>query len=354
MKNKEKVIGKAVDVGGGVRHRRVNAYNVFQRSLSSYFKDEKVDWRSVTGLSLFSKVAASVWKDIPAEGRSDIRGIEFAIEGYFNDVYGSSAVSPVNRNGALLKSERLEDLKKIDAQFGEMRWWEFHDTMTNLLTSSMFIEGDSVVYDGSGIMNSYSGVTTVFGGTAIDDIYAFLKKSFNKAKHGKPSGYSSVSISLELEETLRLSSGNSLLLVYKLQLDTNTYISLTGNEPLTDITQYIDVTEGGGEEGGDNKRKKQIEEAIITPVVATDTRKEADILRELELEVEKQWLDIQKLEKEIEKDLKKEEIKAKKDIKLAEIRSSERVKKAKIKEYKSMLKAKDINFAQYRKLMKDL
>lgn len=332
-------------VGVGVVRKRSN-FNHFQRELGAYLRDSGVDWRKDTGLSSFGAVAGAVWRSMDAEVKKNTQGISSIVDIAYNDEFREGGIS----------GTRLADLERINTLYGYFYWWEWKSNIQGLLMrEEAFINGDSVNFNGSGVLDSYTGITEVRPDGGVEKIYAQMKRLFSDSNHRK--SYSGVAIQLNISDSELLSDNKRLVLVFELVPDSEAYDALTGKlvagantvmideitgkDVSTEESEVTEVPEVKEKRGKKNKAKAEAEE------------NEIDKLR---IEQEKQLKDIEILSKEIEsrEKIKKAAISSAEAVKLAKIKSGERVKLAKIKEYKSLLKEKVISFAQYQKLMKDL
>lgn len=358
MSKKRKVKGVKA-VAPVKKGQRVNSFNVLQRELSAYFKESGVDWHLRSGKSSFASVAGSVYKSLPEEvRRGGVKAVAAYVDVAFNDTF-PVVVSPKVPKGKKKKGKkggielRLSDLQAIFGRFGgATNWWLFYSTLQELTaTTPEFKSGDTVDFEGAGILNNYVGISTTQAGGAAWEIHTEMKRIFNDGKRRRP--YSGVAIMLDEDESIARSSSENLVIVFSLQPDV-AIEHLQAKNKIKSVIETIDDRKSGedrvvGVEKGEQKT------GITVPETAPEaglSEKEQHKLRmaELAAKAKIEAIELKKLDKKIAADIKKTALKSKEKIAIERIKSKERTER--VKSLERLFASGKLTYEQYREMMK--
>jgi hypothetical protein len=355
-KRKVKGVKAVVPVKKG---HRVNSFNVLQRELAGYFKESGVDWHLRSGKSSFASVAGAVYKSLPDEVR---KGGGKAVSAYvdvaFNDTF-PVVVSPKVPKGKKKKGEkggvelRLSDLRAIFGRFGgATNWWLFYSTMQELTAiTPEFKSGDTVDFEGAGILNNYVGISTTQAGGAAWEIHSEMKRIFNDGKRRRP--YSGVAIMLDEDESIARSSSENLVIVFSLQPDVAIEHLQSKNKILSVVTTIDDRKSGEDRVVGVEKGEQKTG-VTVTPEAEVISEKEQHKIRmaELAAKAKIEAIELKKLDKKIAADIKKTALKSKEKIAIERIKSKERTEK--VKSLERLFASGKLTYEQYREMMKQV
>jgi hypothetical protein len=339
---------------------RVNSFNVLQRELAGYFKETGVDWHLRSGVRSFASVAGRVYKSLPDEVR---KGGSKAVGSYvdvaFNDTF-PVVVSPPVKRGKKKKGKkggvelRLSDLQAIFARFGgSTNWWMFDSVLQELTSiTPEFKAGDTIDFEGAGILNNYVGISTTQAGGAAWEIHTQMKRLFSDNKHRKSFSY--VSVEIDEDESIARSSSENLVIVFNLLPDVAATEYLRSRDRISSVIETIDDRKSGvsrviGAETGEQKTG-----ITVTPAPAGLSEKEQHKLRiqELEAQARVEKIELKKLEKKLAADIKKIALKSKQKIAVERIKSKERTER--VKSLERLFASGKLTYEQYREMMKQV
>jgi len=324
--NKKRKVKGVKAVAPVKKGHRVNSFNVLQRELAGYFKESGVDWRLRSGKGSFAAVAGAVYKEIPEEVRKGgSKAVATYVDVAFNETF-PVIVSPKVPKGKKKKGKkggvelRLSDLQAIIERFGgSTNWWMFDSTLRELTaTTPEFKSGDTVDFEGAGILNNYIGISTTQAGGAAWEIHSNMKRIFNDGKRRRP--YSGVAIMLDEDESIARSSSENLVIVFSLQPDVAIEHLQSKNKILSVVTTIDDRKSGAarviGVETGEQKTGITVPETAPETTAAVLSEKEQHKIRmaELNAKAKIEAIELKKLDKKLTADIKKTAIKAKVNI----------------------------------------
>lgn len=292
MNKKRKVKGVKA-VAPVKKGHRVNLFNVLQRELSGYFRENNIDWRKETGLKSFAAVAGAVYKDIPADGRS-ARGINAGIDSFYVDTFGG---------------DRAKDLSRIKALYGGASWWLFDVTINGVMDSVYFKNQDVVEFDGEGVVPD--GTFTQGARDDMREIYSRMKSLLLEIPRDGNDNYPK--IALDYAETDKRSDDKKLVLVYKLAVKESVLSDILGIEPRPIVTPPETAVEA-------------------QPAGLSEKEQHKIRMAELNAKAKIEAIELKKLEKKLTADIKKTALKSKQKIAVERIKSKERTEKIRISE----------------------
>jgi hypothetical protein len=287
--NKKRKVKGVKAVAPVKKGHRVNSFNVLQRELAGYFRENNIDWRKETGKSSFAAVAGAVYKNIPEEGRS-ARGINAAIDAYYVDTFGS---------------DRAKDLSRIKALYGGASWWLFDVTINGVMDSVYFKNQDVVEFDGEGVVPD--GTFTQGARDDMREIYSRMKSLLLEIPRDGNDNYPK--IALDYAETDKRSDDKKLVLVYKLAIKESVLSDILGIEPKPVVT---------------------VPEA--QPAGLSEKEQHKIRMAELNAKAKIEAIELKKLDKKLTADIKKTALKSKQKIAVERIKSKERTEKIRISE----------------------
>lgn len=314
MSNKKRKVKGVKAVVPVKKGHRVNSFNVLQRELAGYFRENNIDWRKETGKSSFAAVAGAVYKGIPIEGRT-ARGINAGIDAFYVDTFGG---------------DRAKDLSRIKALYGGVSWWLFDVTINSVLDSVYFKNQDIIEFDGQGVVPD--GTFTQGSRDDMREIYSRMKSLLLEIPRDGNDNYPK--IALDYAETDKRSDDKKLVLVYKLAVKESVLSDILGIEP-----KPVVVTP-----------------PAVTPEAEVISEKEQHKIRmaELAAKAKIEAIELKKLDKKIAADIKKTALKSKLRTDLAKIKSDEKVRLGSIKSIEHLFSAGKLTYKQYIAALKQI
>ena len=186
------------------KERKFNKFNYFQKRLGEYFREEGVNYKQHGS---FNDVASNIYHKLNEEEKS-LRSIDVNIDLMYNSLYSEAGEKA---------QDRTSDLKAIVKSYPEARWWEFRDSIIELTRSIYFKDNDVIMFDGGKCFNSYPNINKSNVDDVLSDVHSAFKTTFaGRAEQNDESWY--VVIELQDDETLKLSKGKDLIIVYKVIL----------------------------------------------------------------------------------------------------------------------------------------